>query len=324
MVEREGTAVATVLGIIPATVVRLIIRVVAVTFTRKIDFRASLAPLGRWGDDMIDRFDGHRLVRSLRVSADQPALPFAADVPRQPSDRLELDMNPVSEGATALVMATFVTQTDALRELRERDGAIALLAERYPGLVPVLIPDPFHALVRSISAQQINLAFAARIRQRLALAYGTRLEVGADFVYVLRSEALAAASVEDLRALQLTYAKARAVVATARAATAGELDRDDLERLDDEALIAHLTRLPGIGRWSAEWFLARTLGRPRVVAGDLGVRKAVGRLYDAGMPSETETRRLTEHWAGAATVAQALALHDLAVSAGSTRTVPAP
>ncbi len=297
----------------------------AVTFTRKIDFRASLAPLGRWGDDLIDRFDGHRLVRSLRVSADQPALPFAADVPRQPSDRLELDMNrPVSEGATALVMATFVTQTDALCELRERDGAIALLAERYPGLVPVLIPDPFHALMRSISAQQINLAFAARIRRRLALAYGMRLEIGADFVYVLRSEALAAASVEDLRALQLTYAKARAVIATARAATAGELDRDDLERLDDDTLIAHLTRLPGIGRWSAEWFLARTLGRPRVVAGDLGVRKAVGRLYDAGMPSETETRRLTEHWAGAATVAQALALHDLAVSAGSTRTVPAP
>lgn len=91
--------------------------------------------------------------------------------------------------------------------------------------------------------------------------------------------------------------------------------------MNDEQLIAHLTRLPGIGRWSAEWFLARTLGRPPVVAGDLGVRKAIGRLYDAGMPSETETRLLTAHWGAAATLAQALALHDLAISPGPT---PAP
>ena len=297
----------------------------SLAFNRQIDFGASLAPLGRWGDDLIDRFDGHRLLRTISVAADQPPLPYAADVPQAPSAQLELRVSDAAPEAVAdLVAATFVTQTDALHALSARDPLIAQLAERYPALVPVLIPDPFHALVRSISAQQINLAFAARIRQRLALAYGTRLEIGTDFVYVLRSEALAEATVEDLRALQLTYAKARAVVATARAATAGELQRHDLERLDDETLIAHLTRLPGIGRWSAEWFLARTLGRPRVVAGDLGVRKAVGRLYGVGMPSEDETRRLTEHWAGAATVAQALALHDLALSAESTRIPPAP
>jgi DNA-3-methyladenine glycosylase II len=57
--------------------------------------------------------------------------------------------------------------------------------------------------------------------------------------------------------------------------------------------------------------MARTLGRPRVVAGDLAVRKAVGRLYNAGMPSENETRHLTTHWGDAAIVAQALALNDL-------------
>jgi DNA-3-methyladenine glycosylase II len=89
--------------------------------------------------------------------------------------------------------------------------------------------------------------------------------------------------------------------------------------MDDEAVILHLVQLPGIGRWSAEWFLARTLGRPRVVAGDLGVRKAVGRLYDAGMPSEQETRRLTEHWGETATLVQALALHDLYVSSVAPR-----
>lgn len=279
-------------------------------FARQIDFRASVATLGRWGDDLIDRFDGRTLVRSVRAASDQPALPFSSALPGGPADTIEVV---ATEDITAAVAATFVTADDALADLCRRDRAIATLAKRYPGLVPVLIPDPFHALVRSISAQQINLTFASAIRARLATRYGRRLEVADTFVHVLQAHELASASAEDLRGLQLTYAKARAVVATARAATAGELRREDLERLDDEQVIEHLTELPGIGRWSAEWFLARTLGRPRVVAGDLGVRKAIGRLYDLGMPSEDEVRRATLHWGAAATVAQTLALHDLAV-----------
>ena len=64
--------------------------------------------------------------------------------------------------------------------------------------------------------------------------------------------------------------------------------------------------------WTAEWILARTLGRPRVVAGDLGVRKAIGIAYRKGvMPSEHEVRDLTAHWHVSAAHAQALLLHGL-------------
>jgi DNA-3-methyladenine glycosylase II len=294
--------------------------VVDIRLSRAIDARTSLAPLGRWGDDLLDRFDGQTLVRTIRLAADQPLLPYSIEIPEGPTGSLVARL-PAGTPATVgnFIAATFVTETASLAELATRDPVVARLVDAYPGLVPILIPDPFHALVRSISAQQINLAFASRIRQRLALHYGHRLELGDDFVHVLDPEALASARVEDLRVQQLTNAKARAVIATARAATAGELRTDDLERMDDESVIAHLTKLPGIGRWSAEWFLSRTLGRPRVVAGDLGVRKAVGRLYEAGMPSEEETRSLTAHWGEAATVVQALALQDLHVSSATPR-----
>ena len=78
-------------------------------------------------------------------------------------------------------------------------------------------------------------------------------------------------------------------------------------------MIGELIRLRGIGRWSAEWILARTFGRPVVVAGDLGVRKAVARAYlGAPIASETEVRRATGHWGAAATIAQALLLEGLA------------
>jgi DNA-3-methyladenine glycosylase II len=294
-----------------------------VAFERPLNALSSLSGFGRWGDDLIDRFDGRTLVRSISAAPDAPPAAYAADIVPGLTSRLQIAIPGTNASDVHnLIAGTFVASHEALAALTDLaaiDPPIAELARRYPGHVPVLVPDPLHALIRSISAQQVNLRWASTIRARLALRYGVRLDVGDAFVYAIDARALAEATVAELRGLQLTNAKARSVVAVARAARAGELRADELSRMADDELIAHLTRLPGIGRWSAEWYLARTLGRPRVVAGDLGVRKAVGRLYNAGMPSEVDVRRLTEHWDTAATLAQALALHDLALSPG-----PAP
>jgi DNA-3-methyladenine glycosylase II len=290
----------------------------------KIDFkpplylRASLAPLGRWGDDGIDRWDGTTLARTAPL-VDAALVPYSAVIGGdrdQPSLKVTVGgafSAPQRQALTAAVRASFVRVPAELPSLAAADARVARLVELYPGVVPVLFPDPFVALIRSISAQQVNLRWAATVRRRIAERYGMRHEIGDTFVYALDPEPLANASVAELRALQLTNAKARSVIAVAHAAQAGELKRADLERMDDEILIAHLTRIRGIGRWSAEWFLARTLGRARVVAGDLGVRKAVGRMCRAGsLPTELEVRRLTAHWGESATIVQALALYDVA------------
>ncbi len=288
---------------------------------RPVDLQSSLSGFGRWGDDLLDRFDGRVLVRSIRLAADEPSVPYSAEIAPGLTDRLHLtaagggDAGGGDAGRLAdAISDTFVVDDGALRQLALADPAVAELLRRYPGHVPVLVTDPLHALVRSISAQQVNLRWAATVRARLAERYGTRIETGAHFVHVLDATRLADATVTELREVQLTNAKARSVVAVARAARDGELRQDELASMNDEQLIEYLTRLPGIGRWSAEWYLARTLGRPRVVAGDLGVRKAIGRLYASEMPTEDEVRRLTEHWGAAATLAQALALHDLVIS----------
>jgi len=176
-------------------------------------------------------------------------------------------------------------------------------------------------VVRSISAQQITLRFAAVLRARLARRFGVRHTVpvpgdpaeGSGEVWSLDAAALAGAEVAELRALQFSNAKAVAIVTFAGAVAAGRLRLDELAALDDEQVVDRLVAFPGIGRWTAEWLLARTLGRPRVVAGDLGVRKAVGAAYLAGrMPSPTEVRTATAHWGAAAGVAQQLLLHWLA------------
>jgi DNA-3-methyladenine glycosylase II len=287
-----------------------------------IDLAASLRHFGRWGDDGLDRWDGTTLVRTSRMADGQVGPYVATTAGNIASPRLLIDL-PAAHAAMGgevvdAVRATFVALPRALADVAATDGAVRDLAARYAGVRPVLVPDPFTALVRSVSAQQVNLTWASVVRRRLAERYGTRHEVGGTYVYSLDPLPLATASVDELREVQLTTAKSRSVIACARAAADGRLQSAALAALDDEALIQRLVELPGIGRWSAEWFLARTLGRPRVVAGDLGVRKAVGRMYESdSLPSDDEVRRLTDHWGAAATHIQALALFDLVSSAGA-------
>jgi DNA-3-methyladenine glycosylase II len=131
-------------------------------------------------------------------------------------------------------------------------------------------------------------------------------------VISLEPERLAAATVSELRGLQFTTRKAEYIIALATAIATDSLDLEALRQAPDAEVIARITALRGLGVWTAEWFLARALGRARVAAGDLGVRKAVGAVYLQGqMPTEVEVRRLTAHWGEAAGVAQQLVLHAL-------------
>jgi DNA-3-methyladenine glycosylase II len=112
--------------------------------------------------------------------------------------------------------------------------------------------------------------------------------------------------------LQFTTSKSLSIVAVAQALADPQLSLDHLAALADEDIVERLVTIRGIGRWSAEWVLARTLGRATVVAGDLGVRKAVGLAYlGTPAPTEAEVRQLTAHWGESAGTAQALLLHAL-------------
>lgn len=214
------------------------------------------------------------------------------------------------------VAAQFVTAHDAVAELAAKDAVVGAIARRLPGVRVLLQPHLLHALVRSISAQQVNLAWATITRARLVELAGTRYAVGSHAAYAIDADRLAGTPVAALRALQLTTAKSEYIITAAQAVAGGVLDMSTLARADDDEVLERLTSLRGIGRWSAEWFLARSLGRPRLVGGDLGVRKAVGYAYGRNhIPSETETRSLTAHWGPAAAVAQQLVLEAHAAHA---------
>lgn len=146
----------------------------------------------------------------------------------------------------------------------------------------------FAALVSAIVAQQISTRAAEAITSRLQALLG-----GA-----LTPEALLAASDEDLRAAGLSRAKAIAVRQLAARAVSGDLAIEHLHQMDDEAIVAHLSRSRGIGRWTAEMFLIFALGREDVLpVGDLGLRTAIRRLYGGEIDlTPTGLMTLGERW----------------------------
>lgn len=284
-----------------------------------LDISCSLDVFRRSGDDGLDRWDGHRLVRTMRAEGQViPYLCHMTGTVEAPAMSISVARNAPATAVDTVVRQMFVTATAVLDILVQDDSRIAELDARFRGLRPVLQAEPFMAIVRSITAQQVNLTWATTTRRRLAETYGRRYTLGSHEVMVLEPERLASARVEDLRELQFTTRKSEYVIGLAQAVASGTLDLETLRHAPDDEVIERLTALRGLERWTAEWFLARALGRPRVVAGDLGVRKAIGALYLQGrMPPEAEVRDCTAHWGAAAGVAQQLALQTLVSPSGS-------
>jgi DNA-3-methyladenine glycosylase II len=147
------------------------------------------------------------------------------------------------------------------------------LTERLHGFRPPLQPSPFEALVTSITAQQVSMFSAVAIRNRFIERFGER--VGEAWVFPTR-ERIAHAHQDELFAVGFTRRKAEYAVALARS----DVDLDTLALLPDDDVRATIVAQPGLGPWTAEWFLARHLARPNAwPAGDLVLRKAALDLY---------------------------------------------
>jgi DNA-3-methyladenine glycosylase II len=171
------------------------------------------------------------------------------------------------------------------------EDVLSSLEQPLAGYRPPLQPDRWEALVTSITAQQVSLQSAFAIRSRFVERLGRRHRVAWAFP---ARDRVAAAEEDDLVAVGFSRRKAEYVLGLARS----ELDLASLDGMPDDEVVATLTALRGLGRWSADWFLARALARPHAwPAGDLGVRKAVSYFYgDGRMLSEGEVREVGERF----------------------------
>lgn len=278
-----------------------------------LDIAASLERFRSFGDDLIDRWDGTHLIQTVRTqNGAVPCVCTVTGTVRKPTLCVMIPDPVYGSDIERAVHTSFVAAPPEFNKLVRSDPVIARLDRLSCGLRPVRQLDLLAALIRCISTQQVNLRWAVITRRRLAKAFGDKYTMNGHEVYGFNAERLAAATVAEIRALQFTTRKAEYIIGIAEAIKDGRLKLAELAALSDEEAIARLTALRGIGVWTADWILARTLGRPRVVVGDLGVRKAVGLAYLNNVsPSEKEVRQATAHWGASANVAQTLLLHGL-------------
>ena len=201
-----------------------------------------------------------------------------------------VDVEPL-DGEVASVVLTLLGAEFDLDAFRPADPIVADLALRLRGFRPPLVPDPFEMLVGAISAQQVSLRSALAVRNRFIQRFGSPAKLAWAFP---SPDRVADAKPDEITAVGFSRRKADSILALARA----DVDWRALADRGDDEVKEILVELPGIGEWTADWFLARHLARPRAwPAGDLALRKVVSSLYGDGRPlSIPEVREIGDRF----------------------------
>ncbi|HEY1348469.1 MAG TPA: AlkA N-terminal domain-containing protein [Ktedonobacteraceae bacterium] len=182
-----------------------------------------------------------------------------------------------------------------------RDPVFGRLLQRYCGLRPVLIASPYEALIWAIIGQQVNVAFARKLKQALVNLCGLHLSLeGVTYPLLPRPHDVANLDERVLRALEFSSQKAAYLVHLSQAVAAGDLDFSALGSIAHPEAVSRLMQFKGIGRWTAEYVLMRGLGAgDSLPAADPGLRAIIGRSYGLGRTaSEAEVRAFAEAWTG--------------------------
>jgi DNA-3-methyladenine glycosylase II len=175
----------------------------------------------------------------------------------------------------------------AKRALARRDAVLGEIIRAHPRIKLQRRGDPFRTLARAIVGQQISVRAAQSVWERVVTAAPT-----------LAPEAVLRLRVPRLRACGLSERKAEYVRDLARRFADGSIHLDRWPEMDDEAVIAELVQVRGIGRWTAEMLLMFSLLRPNVLpVDDLGLRRAASQHYFGGTPADpAELRALAMRW----------------------------
>ena len=150
-------------------------------------------------------------------------------------------------------------------------------------------PDVFEDLLEAVINQQLSDKAAATITKRFRAISQKQGKIKPATVLSL--------SEQEIRNCGISFPKIKYMKGLAQAVQEKKLDLDLLTTLSDEEIVVELTKLNGIGRWTAEMILIFTLKRPDVFSsGDLGLRTAVAKLYGVSRDNHKQIEKLAKRW----------------------------
>jgi len=181
----------------------------------------------------------------------------------------------------------------------EKDPVLSKVVKQLYGLLPIRTASIFEMVITAITEQQISLVVAVKIRKRLIERFGQIIGTDGKKHYVFPTpEKLASLKPKDLLKIGLSRQKISYIIGFSKKVASGEFDVEGLKKKSDKKVIEELTKIRGLGIWTAEYVLARGLGRTDVFpADDLGVRTAIGRIYGEGkIVSAQKARKILAKW----------------------------
>jgi DNA-3-methyladenine glycosylase II len=185
--------------------------------------------------------------------------------------------------------------------IAKKDTIMRTIAKQLRGLSPIRPPTIFESTIIAITEQQISLHAATAIRSRLIQRYGdTVTRNGRTFYGFPTPRSLARTTLAGLRRVGLSVAKARCISEFSRRIADDGFNLEGLRRMTDDQVVTELVRFRGIGKWTAQYVLARGMGRvDSLPADDLGIRRAVSQAYFNGRSTSAEKVRkiMTEKFA---------------------------
>jgi DNA-3-methyladenine glycosylase II len=194
------------------------------------------------------------------------------------------------------------TDLSVFYRMAGQDSLLKKLIQNHYGLRIVTVEGLFEALCWAIIGQQINLTFAYTLKRRFVEKLGTALEHGGEIYWLFpEPEKVAGLSPEDLVSLKCTRRKSEYLIEVARKMSSGELSKDRLLEMHDfNEVIKELTKIRGIGKWTANYVAMRCLRIQNAFpVQDVGLQNAVKKQLGIDRkPTLNELNKLAEPWQG--------------------------
>ncbi|CAN7543287.1 DNA-3-methyladenine glycosylase 2 family protein [Acidovorax sp. LjRoot118] len=200
----------------------------------------------------------------------------------------------IAAAAPAVAVSTPSYWAEACKHLMKKDRVMKRLIPQFGDAALQTQGDAFTTLARSIVGQQISVKAAQTVWERFA-----------QLPRSMKPASVLKLKVDDMRAAGLSARKVDYLVDLALHFDGGKLHVKDWASMDDEAIIAELVAIRGIGRWTAEMFLIFYLMRPNVLPlDDVGLIGGISHNYFSGETvSRSEAREVAEAWKPWASVA---------------------
>ena len=200
----------------------------------------------------VERFHDGGYSRSFGVEGHRGLIHLAPD---EEAQGLRVTLSPGLRPVAEICYARIGQLFDLACDPRQVAGALGSLAEARPGLRLPGALDAFEQAVRAVLGQLVSVAMAARLTAKVAAGWGEPLAEAPGSVLFPTPEALSRADPQALKALGMPLRRAEALIHLARAALSGELPLT--APADIDAGLRQLQTLPGIGRWTANYFALR-------------------------------------------------------------------